>query len=81
MKEATGDLNMTVIIVIAIAGLMAFFSIAVWPIIRTTLQNDADCSDAFCKPEWSCEGKTEGKVCCKMPKDESGKIFTCPYKG
>lgn len=37
MKEATGELNMTVIVVIAIAAIAALFYVFVWPMIQTQL--------------------------------------------
>ena len=40
MKEATGELNMTVITVIAIAAIAALFYAFIWPMIqRTIVQN------------------------------------------
>ena len=37
MKEATGELNMTVITVIAIAAIAALFYAFVWPMIQITI--------------------------------------------
>lgn len=37
MKEATGELNMTVITLIAIAAIAALFYIFVWPMIQRTI--------------------------------------------
>lgn len=37
MKEATGELNMTVITVIAIAAVAALFYAFVWPMIQRTI--------------------------------------------
>lgn len=37
MKEATGELNMTVITVVAIAAVAAFFYAFVWPAIKTSI--------------------------------------------
>ena len=37
MKEATGELNMTVITVVAIAAVAAFFYALVWPAIRNSI--------------------------------------------
>ena len=39
MKEATGELNMTVITIVAIAAVAAFFYAFVWPAIRTSIEN------------------------------------------
>lgn len=40
MKEATGELNMTVITVVAIAAIAAFFYVFVWPGIRVSIANN-----------------------------------------
>lgn len=51
MKAATGELNLTVITVIAIAAVMGFFSLLMWPKIQTTIKqqwdktNNTDISD------------------------------------
>lgn len=37
MKEATGELNMTVVTVVAIAAIIAFFYAFIWPGIRVSL--------------------------------------------
>lgn len=37
MKEATGELNMTVITVIAIAAVAALFYAFIWPMIQRTI--------------------------------------------
>ena len=40
MKEATGELNMTVITVVAIAAVAAFFYAFVWPAIQNSIKNN-----------------------------------------
>ena len=42
MKAATGELNLTVITVIAIAAIMAFFGTIMWPKIQNTINNQWD---------------------------------------
>ena len=37
MKEATGELNMTVITLVAIAAIGAVFYFVVWPLVQQTL--------------------------------------------
>ena len=78
MREATGDLNMTVIIVILVAFLVAFFSTFVGPMIRTSIRKEANCSDAIC----NCKKNeiTNGN-CTKCHLKNSTKTFSCPYKG
>ncbi len=46
MKEATGELNMTVVTVVAIAAILAFFYLIIWPTIRTSLSLTTACSSA-----------------------------------
>lgn len=48
MKEATGELNMTVITVVAIAAVGAFFYAFVWPRIKSSINNNTKCADAIC---------------------------------
>lgn len=44
MKEATGELNMTVVTIVAIAALVAFFYLVIWPTIQTGLTLQSACS-------------------------------------
>jgi hypothetical protein len=45
MKEATGELNMTVVTVVAIAAVAAFFYAFIWPGIKRTIQTQSICSN------------------------------------
>ena len=86
MKEATGDLNMTVVIVLIVAVMGAFFSMVVAPQILNGIKSETNCSDAICPCKvkqngacidcYKCETnkKTGSKSC-------STKKFACPYKG
>ena len=78
MKEATGELNSTLIVVIAIAGLMALFSIIIFPMIMDGFNKRAQCADAICDRGYNKNYMSY----CYSPKD-SGKtnIFECPYRG
>lgn len=49
MKEATGELNMTVITVVAIAAIAAFFYAFIWPAIKNNLAQTTYCSSAICE--------------------------------
>lgn len=40
MKEATGELNMTVVTVVAIAAVGAFFYAFVWPSIQRSIKSN-----------------------------------------
>ncbi len=46
MKEATGELNVTVITVVAIAAVAAFFYAFIWPSIQNSLMSATACSNA-----------------------------------
>ncbi len=48
MKEASGELNMTVVTVVAIAAVAAFFYAFVWPSVKTSIQSATKCSSAIC---------------------------------
>lgn len=45
MKEATGELNMTVITVVAIAAVGLLFTVFVWPNIQSNLAINTACSN------------------------------------
>ena len=82
MKEATGELNMTVVTVVAIAAVAAFFYAFVWPTVRQNITNATKCANAICT---SCEDPktTTGKVKCTGCTDaadpDSKDTFTCQY--
>jgi hypothetical protein len=46
MKEATGELNMTVVTVVAVAAVGAFFYLVIWPGIKANIQANTYCSSA-----------------------------------
>ena len=53
MKEATGELNMTVITVVAIAAVAAFFYAVIWPNIKVSVVNnqcEAECGTGGFQP-------------------------------
>ena len=56
MKEATGEVNMTVVIVIAVATLSVFFFAVLWPSIKNTFIATNKCSDAVCDPKTLSDG-------------------------
>ncbi len=51
MKEATGELNMTVVTVVAIAAVAAFFYAFVWPSIKASITANTYCANATCNDE------------------------------
>jgi len=75
MKEATGELNSTLVVVITIGLLSTFFFTVIWPILRNNLHSNTRCTDAVCKP---CP---KGEVCKTVKCDYKGQTMECPYKG
>lgn len=75
MKEATGELNMTVITVVAIAAVGAFFYAFVWPRIKTSINANAVCQNG---PGTVVGTATDSDyVSCTAA---SGDTYTCTYK-
>ncbi len=79
MKEATGELNMTVITVVAIAAVAAFFYAFVWPNIKNTINRNQQCANAT-----NCDCGTDGNadMCTCRYFDDSGQLaaesINCP---
>lgn len=75
MKEATGELNMTVVTVVAIAAVAAFFYAFVWPGIKSSITNSTKCANAV---NCTCTGDT----CTCNPIKEDGSVdsttINCP---
>lgn len=46
MKEATGELNMTVITIVAIAALVAFFYLIIWPTLQSGMTLSSACNNS-----------------------------------
>lgn len=76
MKEATGDLNSTVITVIAVAAFAVFFFSYLWPMISDTIELNQKCSAAIC----DATTLSDGMVTCYMEEDKNTN-FSCVYKG
>jgi len=77
MKEATGELTGSVVVVLAIGVLMAFFYYTLWPLIRENFNKNSQCSKAICEtcPTGDCE-----YVKCHS-KNDVNNTFECVYKG
>lgn len=79
MKEATSELNITVIVVIIVAMLSFFFFGILWPNIRSNIKHGINCDEAIC--ESTSNG--DGTVDC-YPKGSFGdasKKIICTWKG
>lgn len=79
MKEATGELNMTVITVVAIAAVAAFFYAFVWPSIKASITASTNCAMAQCSNCTSSGGTTKCTSCHYGKNFEEGPI-TCTFK-
>ena len=81
MKEATGELNMTVVTVVAIAAVAAFFYAFVWPNIKNTIQAGTYCSMAQCATCTESNGVTKCDKC-EAYDDQGNTTWTgkCTFK-
>ena len=84
MKEATGELNMTVVVVVAIGVMASFFFGYFWPnIVKPSIENDTLCNKAKCKT--GSDNISNGKFIVCTYTDSNGQEKTinnkCPYKG
>lgn len=75
MKEATGELNMTVITVVAIAAVAAFFYAFIWPSIQNSIAASTACSQGA-GTSVGTQGE-DGYVSCGPV---SGGSYTCTYQ-
>lgn len=62
MKEATGELNMTVVTVVAIAAVAAFFYAFIWPSIKNSITASTNCTNATCDAS-QCEEQNGTRTC------------------
>ena len=81
MKEATGELNMTVIAIVAIAAIGAFFYAVIWPKVKGNIENSTKCANAVCSNCGTKPGKNGIRKCtnCYTPKGDEGP-FECTYE-
>ncbi len=80
MKEATSELNLTVIVVIIVALLSLFFFTILWPTIKNNFAKETKCDEAICPKEG--ETPQNGEVTCTY-RDKNGTEhdITCAWKG
>ena len=80
MKEASGELSMTAVAVVAIAAIGVVFTTLVWPSIKTNILNQTKCAQTL-----SCETATSGAktvkctVCKNDACNQTEEIY-CPVK-
>lgn len=78
MKEATGELNMTVIVAIAVGILMAFFFTVIWPMLDANFKHNTNCKAALC--DCANARSNNYKCTCWLEGNESN-TFECPFGG
>ena len=79
MKETTSELNATVVVVLAIGVLIAFFYYTLWPLIKQNFDKNSKCSEAICE---TVDVDNDGFVeCYTKGNKDTGEKFKCTYKG
>ena len=83
MKEATGELNTTFIVVISVAILSAFFFGVLWPQLNNNFKRESQCKQALCDCSDTARTNRDGiEYCsCTIKGDTSGDKIECVYKG
>ncbi len=97
MKEATGELNMTLIVVTIVALLSTLFFTVIWPRIHNNFRRSTTCDAAICNCEADGAGGCTnfvngqpGAIICKyynengLNSDSDGRKYdniTCAWKG
>lgn len=79
MKEATGELNSTVVVVAAVSLLAAFFFTVLWPSIKNNMNQNTKCSKAWCDKCNDSNGCST--VTCHYMDGNTQKDITCVWKG
>lgn len=67
MKDATGELSMTAIAVVAIAAIGVVFTTLIWPSIKANITRSTKCAQAF-----NCTGTGDLQDCDYI--DENGNL-------
>ena len=79
MKEATGELNNTVIVFTAVALLTAVFFMIIWPMVKQGCVDDANCANAICDAGY--DPNTGMAPCINPNEDATDEVFECPFRG
>ena len=82
MKDATGELSMTAVAVVAIAAIALVFQQLIWPAIQASIKRSTYCSSAYgctCSSAKTCDcfytnnaGGSEGIQCPNNSTDVAG---------
>ena len=68
MKEASGELSMTAIAVVAIAAIGIVFTTLIWPTIRSNINRSTLCAQAF---NCQCTGNDSSAACDYLDEDNN----------
>ena len=73
MKDATGELSMTAVAVVAIAAIGVLFSTLIWPSIKKSIMRSTYCSQAFgCTDSGEGDSLVNCYVCVSDDVDDGG---------
>lgn len=75
MKEASGELSMTAITVVAIAAIAGVFTTLIYPKIKANILSQTKCSAKF-----NCQECNGGTQSCSVMSDDGTNVepITCP---
>lgn len=74
MKDATGELSMTAVAVVAIAAISVVFTTLIWPSIKQNIVRSTNCTQAY-----DCDCSGDGLCECKyLDKNDEEKSVKCP---
>ncbi len=77
MKEATGELNMTVITIIAIAAVGALFYIFLWPVIQKSIVTQTCKTYGADWKAWKVEEKSVNGISGDTGSNAKAQIWVC----
>ena len=73
MKEASGELSMTAVAIVAIAAVGVIFTTLIWPAIKNNLKHNTQCANAV-----NCTSVGDGKSSCQYLDGDVYITITCP---
>ena len=75
MKDATGELSMTAVAVVAIAAIGVVFSQLVWPAIKRNIERSAHCTES---DGCTCAGNGGVGQCFYLDENDATQKIQCP---
>lgn len=78
MKEASSELSMTAIAVVAIAAIGVVFTTLIWPAIKSNITRSTNCTQAYdCT---NCNANTKMCTCKYLDSKNQVQSVQCPQK-